>query len=752
MTNLDTPADYPPDVPPGHRPSPTWPNGPSPERPPVRPVRLLVAWAVAAVAVFIAAAIVPGVSVDGLAGAFVAAALIAVLNALIPPVIAALRLPFTVALGFLLVLAADAVVLLVAADFREGGFSVSGFIPALVAALVIAAATIALDIVLGTNDDDTYTIRVIQRIARRSQRYTRTNVPGIVYLEVDGLAAPVLRRAMTDGSAPEMARWLAEGTHRLTEWEPDLSSQTGASQAGILLGSNDDIPAFRWVEKETGLLMSCSAPADCAEIERRHSTGKGLLRDGGASRGNLLSGEADEAILTISRFEAEKKANPGYRPFLANGFNVTRAFVLFIWEVVLETSAKVRAARRNVQPSGHRSFSYALMRGGVSVVVRDLVVYSVLSDMMTGRPAIYATFSGYDEVAHHSGLERADTLEVLRKIDQQFGRIVKARRYAPRPYEIVVLSDHGQTQGATFKQRNGYGLDELVKRSLGTKQVASQLGGDENDHVASYAFQEATGRKKDEKAKNDVSDQDVVVLGSGNLGLIYLMDERRRLTLEEIEERHPELLSALRGHPHVGWLLVRSDKHGAVVLGRDGAHRLCRRPGQRRRPARRLLAVRGTASGAYRRVLPRGRHHGEQFLRPPARGGLRLRGADLVPRRHGRPADARHVVAPGGAPRPRRAHRRGRAAAPGALGLARVPAGPAAVPTSPGSRGANVLRRLSRIGRATRRSSSVPVDPGSTERVLTRSKPASRLPTHLTDVSPAREASVFVYGSQGDAQ
>ena len=49
-----------------------------------------------------------------------------------------------------------------------------------------------------------------------------------------------------------MARWLADGTHRLAEWETDLSSQTGASQAGILLGSNEDIPAFRWVEKETG--------------------------------------------------------------------------------------------------------------------------------------------------------------------------------------------------------------------------------------------------------------------------------------------------------------------------------------------------------------------------------------------------------------------------------------------------------------------------------------------------------------------
>ena len=101
-----------------------------------------------------------------------------------------------------------------------------------------------------------------------------------------------------------MARWLEKGTHRLVEWETDLSSQTGASQAGILLGSNEDIPAFRWVEKERGTLMVCSAPADCAEIERRHLSGRGLLADDGASRGNLLSGEADHVILTASRIEA----------------------------------------------------------------------------------------------------------------------------------------------------------------------------------------------------------------------------------------------------------------------------------------------------------------------------------------------------------------------------------------------------------------------------------------------------------------
>ncbi|NDU79216.1 phage holin family protein, partial [Actinomadura sp. DSM 109109] len=143
-------------------------------------------------------------------------------------------------------------------------------------------------------------VRVAHRIARRQGIIADTDVPGIIFLEIDGLALPVLRRAMRDGNASNMARWVAEGTHSLAEWETDLSSQTGASQAGILLGSNEDISAFRWVEKDTGKLMTCSAPPDCAEIERRLATGIGLLTDGGASRGNLLSGEAEAVILTVS--------------------------------------------------------------------------------------------------------------------------------------------------------------------------------------------------------------------------------------------------------------------------------------------------------------------------------------------------------------------------------------------------------------------------------------------------------------------
>jgi uncharacterized membrane protein YvlD (DUF360 family) len=545
-----------------------------PATPRLRPGRLLLAWAVAAASVWVASWLLSGIALEGTGAAFLVAALIAVLNAIVPPLLAALRLPYMLAAGFVLVLLADALLLRLASDVLPGDIHVDSFGAALLAALIMAAVGVVLQIVLGTNDDDEYSLRVTRRIARRGGRPELSDVPGILFLEIDGLALPVLRDAMRDGSAPAMARWIEEEGYRLAEWETDLSSQTGASQAGILLGSNDDIPAFRWVEKEHGRMLVCSSPADCAEIERRHVTGIGLLRDGGASRGNLLSGEADATILTVSRSDAEKRANPGYRAFLANGFNVTRALVLFVWEVAIELTAAARAKRRDVRPRGHRGGIYPLMRAALCVVVRDLIVFGVLTDMMRGRPAVYATFSSYDEVAHHSGLERADTLEALRKLDQQFGRIARARRYAPRPYALVVLSDHGQTQGATFKQRHGYGLDELVERSLTDGRVTAVAGGDEQSAMVGHAVGEATGRKEPKRAKNDVSGRDVVVLGSGNLGLVYLMDEPRRLTLEEIDARHPRLIPALLAHPHIGWLLVRSAADGAMVLGPDGSHRL----------------------------------------------------------------------------------------------------------------------------------------------------------------------------------
>ena len=172
--------------------------------------------------------------------------------------------------------------------------------------------------------------------------------------------------------------------------------------------------------------------------------------------------------------------------------------------------------------------------------------------------------------------------------------------------------------------------------------------------MVGHALGEATGddSRRTKKAKNDVSDRDVVVLGSGNLGLIYLMDEQRRLTLEEIDERHPELLPALREHPHVGWLLVRSREHGAVVARR------ARRPLPRRRPRRGRGSARARSRRTRRSHLLRtdGFAHVADimvgsFYDPELDEGCAFEELISLPRRHRRPADAAVRPAPGGARR-----------------------------------------------------------------------------------------------------
>ena len=63
--------------------------------------------------------------------------------------------------------------------------------------------------------------------------------------------------------------------YRLHGWETDWSSQTGACQAGLLHGDDHDMPAFRWWEKDLGRAIVTNHPKDAAEIERRHSDGRG---------------------------------------------------------------------------------------------------------------------------------------------------------------------------------------------------------------------------------------------------------------------------------------------------------------------------------------------------------------------------------------------------------------------------------------------------------------------------------------------
>jgi uncharacterized membrane protein YvlD (DUF360 family) len=571
-----------------------------------RLLRAVAVLIVDAACLLLLSAILPNFSLDRPAAALAAAIAVGALNAVVWPLLARFTLPLsvlTLGLGTLLL---NGVLVAFAIDLVPGA-SIDDFWTGVVIALGLTLLTTMLASLLELDEDDSWYRNVVRRQARRRGDRIESDVPGVIFLEIDGLAHDVLRRAMRDGNAPTLARWLREGTHRFVRWETDWSSQTGSCQAGLLHGNNFDMPAFRWWEKDRGRAIVTNHPRDAAEIEQRHSDGRGLLHAGGASRANILSGDATHSMLTMSTVMTRRRPiGRDYAAYFASPYAVARTLLLSIGEFVSERRAQALQKRRDVHPRIDRHRTYALVRAWATVVQRDLQVAAIVGDMMAGRPVVYTTFLAYDEVAHHSGVERPDTLAVLRHVDRQLARVQAAVADAPRPYRLAVLADHGQSQGATFLQRYGITLEELVRSACDAERVQAASGGQDeamaylgagltevarDDTAAGRTVNRMTrGRRADgavtlaEESREEVSEQsgddappELSVMASGCLGLITFPREPGRVTLERLEQLHPRLIPALRDHPGIGFVLVRSERDGAVVLGKEGVHYLDQR-------------------------------------------------------------------------------------------------------------------------------------------------------------------------------
>ena len=532
-------------------------------------VRFAVVAVVSGGGVLLIAALVPGFSVDGLGPALLVSLAVAVVNCLIWPALRWAIAPIgvlTLGLGALLV---NALVVGLAMDAMPGVE-----VDDLAAALWTTAGLTLLSSVVWSlasiDDDEWFDRRTAQSMARRARKQAGPppdgGAPGLVVVQLDGLALPVLERAMRSGDAPTLAAWRASG-HQLVGWTPEWSCQTGVSQCGILQGDVSEMPAFRWMDKASGRIIVSNHPKDAALIEADHSSTPGLLAHNGSSYGNLFTGGATRAALTMSvaGTKKENRIGAGYLNYFAQPYQAFRTFMRVIGEITRERVAASDQRRRDVQPRVDRDMTYALLRAFTTIISRDVSLAGVLNDMGEGRSIIYVDFLGYDEVAHHSGPERHDTLRVVRGLDRDLARIDRARQWCHRPYEIVVLSDHGQTQGATFRDRYGETLADVIARVTGG--ASTGRSSKESEQTESTAvLRSARGTTKDEKP----GDEPAVVLGSGNLGLVYLRCSTERVTLQEMDRRYPELVPTLTAHPGIGFVLVECEDDGPVVLGGAG--------------------------------------------------------------------------------------------------------------------------------------------------------------------------------------
>jgi uncharacterized membrane protein YvlD (DUF360 family) len=564
--------------------------------------RALVSFVVAFVSLGLTAALLPGLVIPFPFSLALAVVVLGALSALIRPVLLALVAPFSLVLVLVSALAFQVLVILALVPLVPGVRVTSTF-DAFVASWVFAVLNSLATWLLTLDSDDSYYALLVRRVISRRPNVVRTDTPGLVIVQIDGLAHAVLTHQIRAGRVPVMARWLRSGDMRLTPWVALLPSQTSASQAGIMYGTNDDVPAFRWWDKQENRLFVSNNPTDAARLQQRLEDsldgGSGLLADG-ASISNLFSGGASRSYLTMATLTDRRQGlgrSESYFSFFLSPYAYVHAIVLGLAEVFKELFQSRRAQLAGVEPSLPRGFPYPLLRALTNVVLRPLCTSLVMEEMLRGTPVIYVDYTDYDEIAHHSGPERAESLEALDGVDRALATLERAAVDAPRPYRFVLLSDHGQSLGATFRQRFGASLEEVARQLMGGADSVAEATRQQEGWRAVNAFLSEVGqtrgataavtrralRRRTTDGVVDVTAPpatapdparaalpELAVCPSGNLALIFFPRLPGRVTLEQIDAHYPNMVHALANHPGVGLLMLRSAEHGALAVGADG--------------------------------------------------------------------------------------------------------------------------------------------------------------------------------------
>ena len=547
---------------------------------------------------------------------------VAIANALLWPIFRRFFMKiiiFTFGIGSLLI---NSLIFYITSLFIPG--VTAGIYGILEVPIVMAIATTFITDITNTDYYDTY-LRNLLKFALAKKTPYKKRYSGVIMLEVDGLSINTLKKAIDKGMMPNIKKFLDEETHTLKGWETDLSSQTGASQAGILHGNNRNIVAYRWVEKENNNKIVVSGKlSDAPEIENKISDGEGLLVNG-ISIANMFSGDSKTPTLTSSKLDGLKKIyNKTLDAAFLDAYNFQRLFIMFLWDIILELKSQATHYFKNIRPRLRRTIVYAAVRAGANVALREVTTDVLTSEILAGNiDTAYATFMGYDEIAHHSGVEDDDVWKALRNIDLQFSKINSAIEMSDRDYKLVVLSDHGQSNGATFKQRYGITLGNYVRRLLPDdlkmlkteynidhfrdavipenkqirhiKEKMGYIRGDifedmnslknikeefENKHILNLRGEYSNSLEyiKDyesvEYTTKKAEDSELIVLGSGNLGLIYLTQWKQRLSYEEIVMLFPDLIPGLVKHSGIGFILVNSMSEGGMAIGQNGIYYL----------------------------------------------------------------------------------------------------------------------------------------------------------------------------------
>jgi len=435
---------------------------------------------------------------------------------------------------------------------------------------------------------------------------------GFVIVQIDGLSYEHLQEAVARGYMPTVGRLLSTGGLGLVPWRCGLPSTTPAVQAGLMFGNRYDIPGFRWYEKEQRLAVLTRRPDHARRLRALISQGRpGILR-GGSCYVSVFDGDADLALFTLSTLHSQRffESVRGMGLFLLFLLSPLRALRVL---ALISRSYAARLGRRLmalVRPGVDSPFDILspLLHSVSDVIFTEVQTFGVMLDIYRNVPAIYANYTGYDEVAHRYGPSHVAALRALRGIDGAI-RQINRMRLRPRgrdgrfqrPYDLYLMSDHGNTASQPFEWLHGQSLGRYVVSLLKDEHVQGEdlrlfelmEGHPHSADKARYLLEELRVLERRlpprlrrafvlarlhvrrrlwqaRREEYDLSRQgDVIVSASGPLAHVYFGVAPRPLDLIEVMLLYPRLLDRLLETPGIGALVGRAGER-TLVLGADG--------------------------------------------------------------------------------------------------------------------------------------------------------------------------------------
>ncbi len=423
---------------------------------------------------------------------------------------------------------------------------------------------------------------------------------GFIIIQIDSLSYDHLVEAMERGYLPYLRRLVREEGWHLTPWYCGLPSTTPAVQAAILFGNREDIPGFRWYDKQERMAFVAKRPAQIQALQERLKAGRVGILVGGSSYVNMFDGDADLALFTLSsihpRLFLESVRGIGLLLiFLLSPLRVLRVLWLTVTGYLRSLIWRLRAAlrRRPARPSG---FLSSFLAAAVNALFTEVQTFGIVLDIYRGVPSVYANYNAYDEVAHWFGPDDPAAFGILWDIDRRIRQIDRARRRSlARRYDLFVLSDHGNAPSVPFAWLVGQTLGEFVAAQLGdvsldevfsrpgyaeakARYLMVEMGSIEERLPPAVgrvvrALRRSLGRRIPPDREAEEYDlkrrEDVVVRVSGPLAHIYFNVVARPLDLIEVALLYPHLLDRLMEMDLIGWIVGRAGGQ-VVVLGQGG--------------------------------------------------------------------------------------------------------------------------------------------------------------------------------------